>query len=178
MLVEPLAAVLFDEDHGVSRSALYALEAFDGEDGLDELKASLRAIALAADADQRSRLLAMRALAVLRDTGCVRSLIPALSERSVLGEAAWRVLRMLTAQDFGSDVERWQAWLEEHGARPRTEWLIDSLDHDDPEIRAIASRDLSREAGQDFGYEVDMPPDGRRAARERFRLWWSSQADA
>lgn len=178
MLVEPLAAVLFDEDHGVSRSALYALEAFDGEDGLDELKASLRAIALAADADQRSRLLAMRALAVLRDTGCVRSLIAALSERSVLGEAAWRVLRMLTAQDFGSDVERWQAWLEEHGARPRTEWLIDSLDHDDPEIRAIASRDLSREAGQDFGYDVDMPPDGRRAARERFRLWWSSQAEA
>ena len=135
-------------------------------------------IAVASDADQRSRLLAMRALAVLRDTRCIESLVSALSERSVLGEAAWRVLRMLTAQDFGSDEARWRAWLERHGARPRTEWLIASLDHDDPEIRAIASSDLIREAGQDFGYRINMPQDDRRAVMERFRLWWSTRADA
>ncbi len=178
MLVEPLAAVLFDEDQGVSKSALHAFEFFREEDGMDELRASLRAIALATDADQRSRLLAIRALAVLRDTRCIESLITALSERSVLGEAAWRVLRMLTAQDFGSDVVQWRAWFERHGARPRIEWLIDSLDHGDPEIRAIASRDLIRAAGQDFGYRVNMPREDRCAAAERFRLWWSSRAGA
>jgi len=176
LLVEPLAATLFDDDQGVSRSALYAFEAFREQDGVDELKESLRALAVATDADQRSRLLAMRALAVLRDVKCVESLFPALSERSVLGEAAWRVLRMLTAQDFGTDEPSWRAWFDCHGSRARAEWLIDSLDHEDPEIRAIASRDLVRIAGQDHGYRVNMPGDERRAIRERFRLWWAGRS--
>lgn len=170
-LVEPLAATLFDDDQGVSRSALYALEAFREQDGIEELKTSLRALSVASDADQRSRLLAMRALAVLRDVKCVEALFSALSERSVLGEAAWRVLRMLTAQDFGTDESAWRAWFDGHASRSRVDWLIDSLDHEDPEIRAIASRDLVRIAGQDYGYRVNMPGGERRAIRERFRLW-------
>jgi hypothetical protein len=115
---------------------------------------------------------------VLRDPECIASLFPALGERSVLGEAAWRVLRMLTAQDFGTDEAAWRTWFEANRARARTEWLIDSLDHADPEIRAIASRDLIRAAEQDHGYRVNMPADGRRAARERFRLWWAARVDA
>lgn len=174
-LLEPLATALFDDDQGVSRSALYALEAFRQQDGVEELEESLRTLAVASDADQRSRLLAMRALAVLRDERAVESLLPAITERSVLGEAAWRVLRMLTAQDFGTDQSDWSAWFEAHREEPRTLWLIDSLDHEDPEIRAIASRDLVRIAGQDFGYRVNMPAGDRRAIRERFRMWWASQ---
>jgi len=177
LLVEPLAATLFDEDQGVSRSALFALETFRGQEGIDELQASLRALALASDTDQRSRLLAMRTLAVLRDPQAIEALLPALTEKSVLGEAAWRVLRMLTAQDFGTDEGKWRDWYDRHGQRSRTEWLIDSLNHEDPEIRAIASRDLAHVADQDFGYSVNMPASDRRAIRERFRLWWSSQED-
>jgi hypothetical protein len=120
----------------------------------------------------------MRALAVLRDEECIEALIPALSERSVLGEAAWRVLRMLTAQDFGDREADWGAWFGENGGRSRVEWLIDSLDHEDPEIRAIASRDLVRASGQDYGYRVNMPRDERRAIRERYRLWQSAQDDS
>jgi hypothetical protein len=175
IVIEPLAAALFDDDQGVSRCALYALEVFHEQEGVEGLKESLRALALASDTDQRSRLLAMRALAVLRDEDCVEVLIPALSEHSVLGEAAWRVLRMLTAQDFGNSDANWRAWLADNRERSRMEWLIDGLDHDDPEIRAIASRDLVRASGQDFGYRVNMPGDDRRAIRERFRLWWSAQ---
>ncbi|MBW2191729.1 MAG: hypothetical protein JRG93_19490, partial [Deltaproteobacteria bacterium] len=74
---------------------------------------------------------------------------------------------------FGDREADWRAWFEEHGDRSRLEWLIDSLDHDDPEIRAIASRDVVRESAQDFGYRVNMPRDDRRAIRERYRLWWS-----
>ena len=176
LLVEPLAATLFDDDQGVSRSALYAFEAFQEQAGIEELKESLRALAVASDADQRSRLLAMRALAVLRDTECIEALFPALTEPSVLGEAAWRVLRMLTAQDFGNDESAWRAWFDQHGSRARAEWLIDSLDHEDREIRAIASRDLVRMAGRDYGYRVNMSGDDRRAIRERFRLWWGSRS--
>ena len=176
LLVEPLAATLFDDDQGVSRSALYAFEVFQEQAGIEELKESLRALAVASDADQRSRLLAMRALAVLRDTECIEALFPALTEPSVLGEAAWRVLRMLTAQDFGNDESAWRAWFDEHGSRARAEWLIDSLDHEDREIRAIASRDLVRMAGRDYGYRVNMSGDDRRAIRERFRLWWGSRS--
>lgn len=173
ILVEPLAAALFDEDQGVCRSALHALEAFREQEGVGQLQQSLRALAVASDADQRSRLLAMRALAVLRDVKCIEALIPALSERSVLGEAAWRVLRMLTLQDFGTDQEPWRAWLREHGHRTRIEWLIDSMNHDDREIRTIAIRDLRHVSGEDYGYRPDMPADQRRAAQERYRLWWS-----
>ncbi|MBW1760195.1 MAG: HEAT repeat domain-containing protein [Deltaproteobacteria bacterium] len=178
VLVEPLAATLFDDDQGVSRSALYALEVFDEQEGVEGLKESLRALAVASDTDQRSRLLAMRALAVLRDEQCVEALISALSERSVLGEAAWRVLRMLTAQDFGDREPDWRTWFSDNAGRSRVEWLIDSLDHEDPEIRAIASRDLLRASAQDYGYRVNMPRDDRRAIRERYRLWWSGRNDS
>jgi len=177
VLVEALGSALFDDDQGVSRSALYALEVYHEQEGVEGLKESLRALALASDADQRSRLLAMRALAVLRDADCVEVLIPALSERSVLGEAAWRVLRMLSAQDFGDRQTDWRAWYAENGRRSRVEWLIDGLDHDDPEIRSIASRDLILASGQDYGYRVDMPRDDRRAIRERYRLWCSGRND-
>ncbi|MFZ1866389.1 MAG: hypothetical protein WAU39_19375 [Polyangiales bacterium] len=172
LLVEPLAAAMFDDDQGVSRSALHALEAFLAQQGIESLKASLRALAVASDPDQRSRLLAMRALAVLRDCGCIEVLIPAVAERSVLGEAAWRVLRMLTAQDFGTEKDQWQTWFQEHGQRSRTEWLIDSLDHEDAEIRAIASRDLRQASGQDYGYRAEMSSDARRVIQDRYRRWW------
>jgi len=172
LLVESLAAAMFDDDQGVSRSALHALEAFRAQQGIESLKVSLRALAVASDADQRSRLLAMRALAVLRDSGCIKALIPAVAERSVLGEATWRVLRMLTAQDFGTQEDQWQAWFRAHGDRSRTEWLIDSLDHEDAEIRAIAARDLLQASGQDFGYRAEMSSDERRAVQDRYRRWW------
>ena len=178
LLVEPLAATLFHDDQGISRSALYALEVFHEQEGVEGLKESLRALALASDTDQRSRLLSMRALAVLRDEQCIEPLISALAERSVLGEAAWRVLRMLTAQDFGNSEAEWRAWFDANRGRSRKEWLIDSLDHDDPEIRAIASRDLLRTSAEDYGYRVNMPREDRRAIRERYRLWWSGRNDA
>ncbi len=176
LLVEPLAATLFDDDQGVSRSALHALEAFQAQDGVDELKQSLRALAVASDADRRSRLLAMRALAVLRDEECIATLIPALAERSTLGEAAWRVLRMLTGQDFGTVQDDWRAWYEQNGSRPRIEWLIESLDHADADCRKIASRDLGRMSGVDFGFDVDLPSAERREIVERYRQWWSQQS--
>ncbi len=176
LLVEPLAEALFDEDQGVSRSALYALELFQEQDGIPELKQSLRAMAGDGDTDQRSRLLAIRALAVLRDEESIDVLVSVLDAKSVLGEAAWRVLRMLTVQDFGERHDDWRAWLDANRARSRTEWLIDSLDHDSREIRAIASRDLVRKAGQDYGYRVDLPPEERQAIRERYRTWWDSQS--
>jgi hypothetical protein len=175
LLVEPLAKALFDDDQGVSRSALYALELCQDQEGIDDLKQSLRAMAQATDSDQRSRLLAIRALAVLRDEECVGALIEALGEHSVLGEAAWRVLRMLTAQDFGDSKTEWCEWYEKNRERSRTEWLIDSLDHESGEIRAIASRDLVRKSGQDYGYRVNMPADDRRSIRERYRMWWASR---
>lgn len=177
LLVEPLAATLFDDDQGVSRSALHVLEVFAEQEGVGTLKESLRGLAVASDTDQRSRLLAIRALAVLRDVASIEPLISLLSEQGVLGEAAWRVLRMLTAQDFGERDTDWRTWFADNGARSRVEWLIDSLDHEDPEIRAIASLDLARESAQDFGYRVNMPRDDRQAIRERYREWWAGRRD-
>ena len=174
-LIEPISAALFDDDHGVSRSALRTLEVFEGLEALESVKQALRALAVSIDTNQRSRLLAMRALAVLRDETAVDSLIDALGEHSVLGEAAWRVLRMLTAQDFGNGSDAWRAWHEENRARSREEWLIESLDHDDEEIRMIAARDLARLSTKSFGYDPSLSRDARRAAQARYRQWWSSR---
>ena len=175
LLIEPLAAALFDDDQGVSRSALYALEVFHELEGVDSLKESLRALATEPKTGQRTRLLALRALAVLRDQESVGALIPALSEHSVLGEAAWRVLRMLTAQDFGTDADAWHAWWDENSRRSRLEWLIESLDHENDEIRGIVARDLARQSKRNFGYRVDLPSEERQVIRERYRLWWANQ---
>lgn len=175
LLIEPLAAALFDDDQGVSRSALYALEVFHDLEGVESLKESLRALVGTPETDQRTRLLAIRALAVLRDEKSVEALIPTLAEHGVLGEAAWRVLRMLTAQDFGADPIGWRTWWDENGKRSRIEWLIESLDHDEAEIRAIVARDLARRSKQDFGYRTDLPSEERQAIRERYRLWWTGQ---
>jgi hypothetical protein len=82
---------------------------------------------------------------------------------------------MLTAQDFGDSKTEWCEWYEKNRERSRTEWLIDSLDHESGEIRAIASRDLVRKSGQDYGYRVNMPADDRRSIRERYRMWWASR---
>ena len=177
-LIEPLAAALFDDDQGVSRVALYALEVFHDLEGIDGVRESLRALATDHSTDQRSRLLSMRALAVLRDKDSVEALIPALSERSVLGEAAWRVLRMLTAQDFGADTEAWLSWWGDNRSSDRVQWLIESLDHDDPEIRAIVARDLEHHAPKDFVYRADLPSSERQALRERYRQWWTSRGEA
>ncbi|MGB5813519.1 MAG: HEAT repeat domain-containing protein [Polyangiales bacterium] len=174
-LIEPLATALFDDDQGVSRVALYALEAFQDVEGIDSVRDSLRALATSPETDQRSRLLAMRALAVLRDERSVEVLIPMLSERSVIGEAAWRILRMLTAQDFGTDGDAWHTWWERHNQQSRVEWLIDALDHEDAEIRSIVARDLAQHTGQDLGYDPDLPPEKRQAIRERYRLWHTTQ---
>lgn len=175
-LIEPVTAGLFDDDQGVSRAALYALEVFHDLEGIDAVRDSLRSLATSEETDQRSRLLAMRALAVLRDQRFVEALIPTLGERGVLGEATWRVLRMLTAQDFGNDSEAWKTWWIEHGQRSRTEWLIESLDHDDAEIRDIVARDLARQSGEDFGYSPDMASEQRQEIRERYRLWLQSSS--
>jgi hypothetical protein len=177
-LLEPLATALFDDDQGVSRCALYALELFHEQEGIAGLKESLRALAVTSDSDQRSRLLAIRALAVLRDEVCVETLIPVLSERGVIGEAAWRVLRMLTAQDFGDREADWQSWFLANGARPRIEWLIDGLDHPDLEVRIIANRDIVRASGHDYGFKAEMVSHDRKAIRERYRLWWAGQSAA
>ncbi len=177
LLIEPVAAALFDDDQGVSRSALYALELFHELRGIDSVKESLCALATEPKTDQRTRLLAMRALAVLRDHECVGALIPALSEHGVLGEAAWRVLRMLTAQDFGTDTDAWRAWWDRNSGRSRVEWLIESLDHDEEEIREIVARELARQSKQDFGYRASLSSEERRAIRERYRVWWASQGE-
>jgi hypothetical protein len=79
---------------------------------------------------------------------------------------------MLTGQDFGAQEDRWRAWLREHDKRDRMEWLIDSLDHADADIRDIACRDLRQASGQDYGYRAEMPSDARRAIQDRYRRWW------
>ncbi len=138
-----LARLLFDPDEGIAKLALHMLVSFRHLEGYDELLEGLRTASTLDETDERSKLLAIRALAVLRDEAAVEPLISLVSGRGVLSEAAWRVLRLLSLQDFEQDQARWQAWYAEHGREPRARWLGRGLEHQDPEIRDIAKRDLA-----------------------------------
>ena len=145
-----LARLLFDTDHVTAKLALQMLTDSARFEGYEDLVTGLRSTATSADADERSKLLAIRALAVIRDQSAVQPLITLLSGRGVLSEAASQVLRMLTLQDFGPDQARWQAWYAAHGREARQLWLGRGLEHGNPDIREIARRDLyaQQRAGQ------------------------------
>lgn len=143
-----LARLLFDPDEGTAKVALQMLASFRQFEGCEELLGGLRAAATLAETDERSRLLAIRALAVVRDEAAVQPLIALVSGHGVLSEAAWRVLRMLSLQDFGQDQARWQSWYAQHGREPRLRWLGRGLEHQDPTIREIARRDLVMQQSQ------------------------------
>lgn len=172
-LVKPLAAALLDTDPGVARGALQALSSHRDEAGYRECLVVLRDVVASGAHDQRDRLLALRALAVFRDVEAIEPLISSLSERIVLREACWRTLRMLALQDFGEDQEAWRAWYRGNRELDRFEWLVEGLDHSDPEIREIAGHDLVETTQQDFGYHKSLPTDERREVMRQYRAWHS-----
>lgn len=170
-LIKPLATALLDTDPGVARGALQALACHRDEVGYRDCLAVLREVVAGHTHDQRDRLLALRALAVFRDVDVIEALISLLAGRLVLREASWRTLRMLTLQDFGENQEAWRAWYRANRESNRFEWLVEGLDHSDPEIRDIAGHDLVETTQRDFGYHKSLPKDERQEVMRQYRAW-------
>ncbi len=122
---------------------------------------------------------AVRALGALHHVPAVARLIELIDSRQVeVAEAAAKALRDITLQDFGQSERRWRAWWSQARGHSRAAWLVDALEHKDPDVRLAAIGELSAAAGQDFGYKSDLPPQQRAQAVSRWREWWQNESRA
>ncbi|HUB07740.1 MAG TPA: hypothetical protein VMB50_12090 [Myxococcales bacterium] len=120
---------------------------------------------------------AIRALGTLHHVPAVPRLIELTESRQAeVAQAAAQALRDITLQDFGHSERRWQVWWTQARGAPRTAWLVEALDHRDPELRLAAIAELAAAAGQDFGYKSDLPATQRAHAVSRWREWWQSES--
>ncbi len=132
---------LFDSEARTRRAARLALSAI-ARVSPEAVVDDLAKIAKNDEAGVR-REVAVAVLGDLREPMAVPVLVHILGDSK--GElAAWarKALIVTTRQDFGTDARRWGGWWTTNSTRHRVEWLIDSLDHDTPEIRHAAGEEL------------------------------------
>ncbi len=125
-----------------------------------------------------SRVAAIEALAHFRDGRTVPRLVRLLASKDEVGQSAEWALGVITRQALGRDPTAWEAWWKGHGDRHRIEWLIDSLMHDDPEIRRAAGEELKALTKEYFGYYDDLAKAERSKAQRRYREWWEATGKA
>ncbi|HEX4335074.1 MAG TPA: hypothetical protein VH062_04120 [Polyangiaceae bacterium] len=125
-----------------------------------------------------SRVAAMEALAHFRDGRAVPRLVRLLANNDEVSQSAEWALGVLTRQGFGRDTAAWDAWWKEKGGQHRIEWLVDSLTHDDAEIRRAAGEELKSLTKEYFGYYDDLPKAERAKAQRRYREWWQATGKA
>ena len=164
---------LRDPDTGTRASALLAVAAI-AKVAPDQVRDAIQPLSSSAEA--ADRVAAVRAMAALRQSAGVPSLLGALGdgdERVVV--AAGDALVQVTGQDFGTDAQPWMEWWDENASRHRIEWLIDALTHDTAEIRRAAGEELRTLSREYFGYAADLPARERDRAQQRYRDWWTTE---
>lgn len=122
-----------------------------------------------------SRCAAIEALADIREHEAIPTLLQLLddSDSTVVRATRW-ALSVLTRQDFGADGIAWKKFWQESRDQDRVEWLIQSLSHDQRDLRKAAGDELTAMAGKNFGFHEDLPEPQRRAAQAEFRSWWET----
>ncbi len=172
--LSPLARRVFDPAPDVAQAARRGLWHLRSA---PEFPRVLESIALdLASPDPARAAQAARALGSLHSAEAVPRLIERLSSRQgEIVEASVHGLREITRQDFGTSERRWSAWWSEASQKPRLAWLVDALEHRDPDIRLAALGELAAATGRDFGYKSDLSPSERAQAVSRWRAWWESE---
>jgi len=122
------------------------------------------------------RIDALQVLAALRDADSVDVLVLAMSATDHrVANAALDALRTVTGQDCGTSPRKWQTWFNQHGKRPRIEWLIDGLMHSDEAVRTTAGNELQRATQQYFGFHPGSPKNERERVQKKYQEWWKSR---
>ncbi len=173
-LVQPLVRRLLDGDEDVRSAATEVLKLHRSFGKiLDEALKEIRSMARTLRPDVKPRILAVRALAELRDVKSINLLIELLrAPHEPLVQEARRALVLITRQDFGVAFKKWQGWEEKNGPRHRIEWLIDALTHNDEPIRAAAGEELKGLTQEYFGYQATLPKKEREIAQKKYQKWW------
>lgn len=116
----------------------------------------------------------VEAIADLRASSAVASLIELLGSDSGLAATAEEALRVLTRQNLGTEMSAWRNWWGPRAGRHRIEWLIEALGSESESVRSAASEELKSESKEYFGYYADLPVPERKRAQQRYVQWWES----
>jgi HEAT repeat protein len=175
-LLEPLGQRLFDADAPTRNAAIEVLRRYRKIPGLSNTLKSLRLVATSSDRPTDMRIIALQALAEVRDTDSFDALLNLLQYADdAIANTARRVLVAITLQDFGLSVRKWAAWIKRNRESDRIEWLIEGLTHSDETIREAAGTELQKTTGEYYGYHPTLPKRDRERIQKKYRYWWKER---
>jgi Type II secretion system (T2SS), protein E, N-terminal domain/HEAT repeats len=177
---QAVARRLTDEDAEVRRAALAAGNLLLMQvEAAEALQAKIAEGVSDVTRPEESRHSLIEALAELRAPLVVPTLVRLLEDGSpdIVRSAHW-ALGVIARQDFGTKAALWEEWWLAHSSRHRIEWLIDSLLHENQELRRTAGDELKSLTKEYFGYYDDLPKKERERAQERYRQWWETKGKA
>ncbi len=168
-----------DAQSDVRRAAIEAGRLLQAdEDARTALRDAVLAIAEDKTGSVDTRVAALEALAHFRDGRAVPRLVKLVAGNDDIGQSAQWALGLITRQALGRDVEAWDTWWRANADRHRIEWLIDSLMHDDADIRRATGEELKTLTKEYFGYYDDLSAAERGKAQRRYQEWWESAGKA
>ncbi len=135
---------LTDDDAEVQRAALAAAHLLlNHVEAAEALQAKIAETVSDATRPEEARHTMIEALAELRAPLVIPTLIRLLEDGSpdIVRSAYW-ALGVIARQDFGTKAALWEEWWLAHSSRHRIEWLIDSLMHENQELRRTAGDEL------------------------------------
>jgi hypothetical protein len=178
-LLDPMLARLFDDDPQIRLLVRDVLPHYRKFPGFTRATERLCDKARDENAPLYERLAALDAISVLRDAGCVSTLIDLIAHRDKqICVPAHRALTLITSQDFGKTPRKWRSWLNANEERHRVEWLIDGLMHSEEPMRATAGLELQKLTQVYYGYVAAASKREREAAQKRYAEWWRTEGRA
>jgi hypothetical protein len=170
-----LPARLHDQNPHVRGVAARGLSQFVAHRDFERILTPLRRRLYAPSADVQAR--AITFLGFFRDVGAVPTLIDLLADAESSGRNKETIesLRLITLQDFGSDSRAWKRWWKKGQRHTRIDWLIAGLKAKDKVLRVVASVELSKMAGEDFGFEPEGKARDRAKAVKAYESWWKQE---
>ena len=171
---------LTDDDTDVQRAALAAGHLLlHHVEAAEALQAKIAETVSDTTRPEDSRHTLIEALAELRAPLVVPTLIRLLEDGSpdIVRSAHW-ALGVIARQDFGTKAAQWEEWWLANSTRHRIEWLIDSLMHENQDLRRTAGDELKSLTKEYFGYYDDLPKKERQRAQDRYREWWETKGKA
>jgi len=172
-----IARRLVDDNQDVRRAALVAARMHQRDPvARAAIREHIADIASDTSRSNEARHAALEALSDIRDAEAVPVLIRILDDpnRELVKSAHWG-LTVLTRTDLGEGSSEWDKWWRKNAGRHRIEWLIDSLMHEDADIRRTAGDELKSITKEYFGYYDDLPRRERAGAQARYREWWEGK---
>lgn len=173
--VDAVCRRLLDENSEVTRAALRSATALCKRPGLRESVAETLSRALStATLSEEDRFTILQDIVELKLEQAVPRLLGMLSSGPAIAQPARWALRALTCQDWGEDTAAWESWWQANSGKDRVEWLIDTLAHDNSELRQSAFHELRELVRGDFGYRETLSLDQVREVQRRYLEWWKT----